>query len=207
MEAFFKSSEAVSEPSAEAVTAPPKGKKRKIQEEKKDDQEEMRQKARLFCQCAEQWKIVSKYNLEKLKAWVQDKEFDQQQALYQTIFDFTQKAIGFGLDLICKGDDFVNQEVQNDISLRTAIQVEAQQWVQFLSNRFKILALISVDIANGKIKQRLENKSTVTIVEEQIEENGRSVIDELWGGKAEEEDASGAVSGGPSASVDCNIEC
>ena len=205
MEAFFKSSEAVSEPNAEAVVAPPKGKKRKIQEDKKDDQEELKQKARLFCQCSEQWKIISKYNVEKLKGWVEEKEFDQQRALFQTVFDFTQRAIAFGFDLICKGDTYVDQEIQNDVSLRQAIEVEAANWVQFLSNRFKIATLIAIDVSNGKIKQRLENKSTVTIVEEK--ENGRSVINELWGGKAEEEDASGAVSGGPSASVDYNIEC
>ena len=206
MEAFFKSSEAIPESVPEAVTAPPKGKKRKIQEDKKDDQEELKQKARLFCQCSEQWKIISKYNVEKLKGWVEEKEFDQQRALFQTVFDFTQRAIAFGFDLICKGDTYVDQEIQNDVSLRQAIEVEAANWVQFLSNRFKIATLIAIDVSNGKIKQRLENKaSTVTIVEEK--ENGRSVIDEFWGGKAEEEDASGAVSGGLSASVDCNTEC
>ena len=84
MEAFFKSSDTVSEPVPEAVTAQPKGKKRKLQEEKKDDQEELKQKARLFCQCSEQWKIISRYNAERLKAWVEEKEFDQQRALFQT---------------------------------------------------------------------------------------------------------------------------
>ena len=49
MQAFFdESSEVVSEPSAEAVVAPPKGKKRKIQEHKKDDQEELKQKDKIM---------------------------------------------------------------------------------------------------------------------------------------------------------------
>ena len=80
MDAFFQ-------PSSEVVDVPvttQKPKKRKV-EDKKEDNEEMKQKAKLYCKCTEQWKIISKYNPEKLKTWVEEKEFDQIKALHETI--------------------------------------------------------------------------------------------------------------------------
>ncbi len=49
MEAFFQPS---SETSAVPVTTQ-KTKKRKVSEEKKEDNEEMKQKAKLYCKCTE----------------------------------------------------------------------------------------------------------------------------------------------------------
>ena len=159
MEAFFQPSEAVDVP----VTT--QKKKRKI-EDKKEDNDEIKQKARLYCKCTEQWKIISKYNPEKLKTWVDEREFDQIKALHETIFSFATRVIGFGLDKLCLADDYVNKEIQNDISLRESIEIECANWVSFLSNRFKIVALLGVDIANGKLKQAQENKSMIVVQEE-----------------------------------------
>ena len=133
MDAFFQPSEAVDVP----VTI--QKKKRKV-EDKKDDNDEIKQKAKLYCKCTEQWKVISKYNPEKLKTWVDEKEFDQIKALHETIFSFATRVIGFGLDKLCMAEDYVNKEIQNDISLRESIEIECANWVQFLSNRFKIIA-------------------------------------------------------------------
>ena len=170
MDAFFQ-------PSSEVVDVPvttQKTKKRKI-EDKKEDNEEMKQKAKLYCKCTEQWKIISKYNPDKLKTWVEEKEFDQIKALHETIFSFATRVIGFGLDKVCRGDDYVNKEIQNDISLMESIEIECADWVQFLSNRFKIVAVLGVDIANGKIKQVKENISTIVIQEE----NGSDYVEPI----------------------------
>ena len=178
----------------------PKTKKRKIQEEKKDDHIELKQKARLYCKCSEQWKIISEYNPDKLKTWVDEKEFDQTKALHDTVFNFTQRIIGFALDSLSMGDDYVNKEIQNDISLRQAIENEAGNWVAFLSNRFKIIALLSVDVANGKLRQREENKSTVTIIEQK--ENGSDDS-----GTVKQEEGSGEVPGNIGQTEYCDPEC
>ena len=170
MEAFFQKEEVIVESTSD-VTAP-KTKKRKVQqEEKKDELQELKQKAKLYSKCPEQWKIISKYGPDKLKTWVDEREFLQTKALHETVFSFTQKIIGFAMDALSMGDDYVNKEILSDVSLRQSLEIEAGNWVSFLSNRFKIIALLSVDVANGKLKQREENKSTITIVE-QIE-NGR----------------------------------
>ena len=170
MEALFQKEEVIVESTSD-VTAP-KTKKRKVQqEEKKDELQELKQKAKLYSKCPEQWKIISKYGPDKLKTWVDEQEFLQTKALHETVFSFTQKIIGFAMDALSMGDDYVNKEILSDVSLRQSLEIEAGNWVSFLSNRFKIIALLSVDIANGKLKQREENKSTITVVE-QIE-NGR----------------------------------
>ena len=196
MDSFFPKPDLL--PSQPEVVAP-KTKKRKIQEEKKDDHIELKQKARLYCTCSEQWKIISKYNPDKLKTWVDEKEFDQTKALHDTVFSFTQRIIGFALDSLSMGDDYVNTEIQNDISLRQAIEIEAGNWVAFLSNRFKILALLSVDVANGKLKQREENKSTVTIVEQENGSNNPGVV--------KQEEGSGEVPGDIDQAEYCDLEC
>ena len=196
MDSFFPKPDLL--PSQPEVVAP-KTKKRKIQEEKKDDHIELKQKARLYCKCSEQWKIISKYSPDKLKVWVDEKEFDQTKALHDTVFNFTQRIIGFALDSLSMGDDYVNTEIQNDISLRQAIEIEAGNWVAFLSNRFKIIALLSVDVANGKLKQREENKSTVTIVEQENGSNDSGVV--------KQEEGSGEVPGDIGQAEYCDPQC
>ena len=195
MEAFFQPSEAVDVP----VTT--QKKKRKV-EDKKEDNDEIKQKARLYCKCTEQWKIISKYNPEKLRTWVDEKEFDQIKALHETIFSFATRVIGFGLDKLCLADDYVNKEIQNDISLRESIEIECANWVSFLSNRFKIVALLGVDIANGKLKQTQENKSMII-----IEQNGSDFNTVELVRVEEEVSASGSVPGNIDESIHNDSEC
>ena len=195
MEAFFQPSEAIDVP----VTT--QKKKRKV-EDKKEDNDEIKQKARLYCKCTEQWKIISKYNPEKLRTWVDEKEFDQIKALHETIFSFATRVIGFGLDKLCLADDYVNKEIQNDISLRESIEIECANWVSFLSNRFKIVALLGVDIANGKLKQTQENKSMII-----IEQNGSDFNTVELVRVEEEVSASGSVPGNIDESIHNDSEC
>ena len=59
MDLFFKD---------EKVTEPVVGKnKKKRKHEEVEINLELKEKARLLCACSEQWKIISKYNNDKLK--------------------------------------------------------------------------------------------------------------------------------------------
>lgn len=196
MDSFFEQSES----KQEVVTN--QKKKRKL-DEKKDDTDELKQKAKLYCSCTEQWKIINKYNVDKLKTWVDEREFEQTKRLHETVFSFVQRAIAFGLDTVTFGDDHVSKEIQDDVSLRQALEVEAGNWLAFLSNRFKILALLSADVANGKLKQKQENKSMITIIEQT---NGSHDPVEPMP-RTEEEVASGEVPGDIGEAVDMHPEC
>ena len=159
MDGFFKNDE----PAPEKKT-----KKRKIEE----TDTTYKDKARLICKCPEQWKIVSRYSAEKLKAWVQEKEFEETKLLHETIFSFVQKAIAFGLDKLSGGDSYVRDEINADLSLRNAIETEAGNFVDFLSNRVKIIALLATDTCQGKLKQR--QNTPVNIIEIQEVKDGHN---------------------------------
>ena len=161
-----------------------KKKKRKLEkkDDDKDDERETKEKARLYCSCSEQWVVISKYSAQKLKDWVELKEFDNQKKLNETIFSFVHGAIAYAFDLILRGDNYIKHEIENDVSLRHSLEIEAGNWATLLSNKLKIGCLLSVDAANGKMRQRQENKSSVVITE--VEENGHHFA----GGDEKEED-------------------
>ena len=54
------------------------------------------------------------------------------------------------------------------MSLRKAIEAEGGRFVQFLNNRWKLVALTSVDIFNGKRQQMLEEPVATEIEIEEI---------------------------------------
>ena len=147
-------------------------KKKRKAEAKPVIDEETRKKAQFYCTCPEQWRSVSRYNKERLEQFVQENEFRQQQQLQMQVFDFAQKAIVFLADKLSCGNGYVQSEIENDQSLRSAIVVEAGNFVQLLSNKVKLLVLLSTDTMAGKMKQRLhEPPSTIVISEENANDN------------------------------------
>ena len=197
MEGFFNN---VAPVETEVVVAGKK-KKRKLEkkEDEKDEEREIKEKARLYCSCSEQWVVISKYSAQKLKEWVDLKEFDNQKKLNETIFSFVHSAIAYAFDLILHGESYIKHEIENDVSLRHSLEIEAGNWATLLSNKLKIGCLLSVDSANGKMRQRQENKSQCIITE--VEENGHH-----FGAREEEEDHS-AISGNPSDPIDNDPLC
>ena len=121
-----------------------------------DGDDILRQKARLFAKTPEAWRSVSKYSAVRLKEYVEEHEHQQQQHLHETVFDFTHKMIGVILDKISKADGYVQREVESDITIRQCIEIEMQNWVTFLSNRYKALACLGIDVVNGKKRQSIE---------------------------------------------------
>ena len=76
-----------------------KKKKRKI-ENKDDERNNLRKKARFFCQSPEKWRSVSKYNISRLKDFIESKEYDQNTRMTTSVFDFIHSTRGIMLDKI-----------------------------------------------------------------------------------------------------------
>ena len=137
-------------------------KKRKTTADRSSEHDALKKRARLHCKCPEQWKIVSRYNTKRLGEFVEEQDFMNSQQLYESIFGFAHQLLGLVMDTLTKGDGHVQREIENDLSLRHAIEQEGSMFVNFLTNRFKIAALTTIDTFNGK---QLEIKSRPVYVE------------------------------------------
>ena len=161
-----------------ATTTPPQP-VIKVQKRKRDNAEtntELKQKARLYCRCPEQWKSVSRYSDQRLMEFVQEKQFDQQRHLYNTVFGFTHTLWALAMDIILKGNGFVKQQIENDLSLRHAIEEEGVNFVSFLNNRCKFMALTAVDCFNGKRQQLVSQPETI-VIEESDDRSGEKAAE------------------------------
>ena len=148
----------------------PVNKKRKRSTTKTDSENnELRSKARFYCNCPEQWRSVSKYSEKRMIDFVHEREFNDEQNLHDNIFNFAVSILGTSLDIILKGNSHIKNEIESDESLKQAIRQEGCRFVSFLNNRFKIISLTAIDIFNGKQKQRLlDPPPPETIIEEVI---------------------------------------
>ena len=175
VEDFFVEQNTVDEPVAAVVT----NKKRKLSSNASSTiNDDLKKRARLFCKCPEQWRSVSRYNPKRLREFVDEQSWTQEQALHGSIFGFVHKLLGLVMDTISKGDGCVQREIEDDISLRQAIEQEGATFAHYLTNRYKIIALTACDTFNGK---RMEIQSrppdTITTVEE-IKDNDEGGQDE-----------------------------
>ena len=149
-------------------------KRKRDTETKTHDTDELRQKARLYCSCAQQWKSVSRYSNQRLGEFVEEREFDQQKELYTSVFGFVHQLWALTMDKLAMGNGHVATEIENDVSLRQAIEVEGAKYIQYLSHRWKLLALTSVDVFNGKRLQLLHGPpSAEVVIEEEIDRDKR----------------------------------
>jgi hypothetical protein len=172
-------------PPAVAVTT--KKRKRVISVDENDDL--LKQKARMFAKTPEAWRSVSKYSAARLKEYVEENEHRQQQHLYETVFDFSHKILGVMIDKISKGDGYVQREIEADITIRQCIEMELQNWVTFLSNRYKAVACLGIDVVNGKKRQSIEappiieetdgsNEAIELVVQPTVETNNEIITEE-----------------------------
>ena len=136
-----------------------------------DDRKKILQEARLHCKSTEQWSVISKLDEKKLNDFVDSSNFDSQQILFDTLFNFTQSILGSALDKIVRGDGHIYSEIMADVSLQQAIRTEASCVIQFLTNRYKILALTIIDTYNGKQKEIANRVPITPVMEEIIKEN------------------------------------
>ena len=136
-------------------------KKRKV--EKPIIDEDLRKRAQLFCTCPEMWRSVSRYNKERMETFVQENEFRQAQALQLQVFDFMQRGLAFVTDKLSGGGGYVQEQIENDQNLRTAIQAEAGNFISLLNNKVKLFALMASDTCVGKMNQTLKEPKIIEI--------------------------------------------
>lgn len=137
----------------ESFVVPAKAKQKK--KSKDEELEEMRKRAKSYCNSFEQWNSIRKYKKPRLVEWLEQKEFDIDNSLKNSVFSFVQEAYGFILDKISKGEGYVQQQICNDLTLRQALEDEGRNLLKYLSNKSKILVLTGADLYHGKQEQKL----------------------------------------------------
>ena len=165
---FFQSEETKIDTAPKQVTT---GKKRKAITNK-EATNDLRQKARLYCKCPQQWRSVSRYNTKRLEEFVEEQEYNNQSALYESVFGFIHNLVALAMDTVSKGDGYVKTEIEGDMSLRQAIEHEGGNFAKLLSNRFRIGLLIAIDTYNGKMKE-IKQRPPDPIIEEVPDESNQ----------------------------------
>ena len=145
-------------------TAQVTNKKRRAEKPPVDD--DLRKRAQLYCTCPEQWRSVSRYSAERLAQFVSENQFREEQHLHNTIFSFVQRGLAFLADKFSAGGGYVQEQIENDESLRAAIAAEGGNFVGLLNNKVKLFSLMAVDTATGKMNQKLREPQIVEITEE-----------------------------------------
>ena len=107
---------------------------------------------------------------KRMEEFVNEKEFERQQEIYTSVFGFAHQLWALAADTMARGNGHVQRELESDMSLRLSIEDEGTQFVQFLSNRWKMIALTGVDVFNGKTNQRLTEPVEEICIEEEIDD-------------------------------------
>ena len=151
----------------------PKKKKSRSKPYEKGDTElkDMRAQAKSLCNSYEQYRSVSKYKKERLRDWLEQKQFDSDAQLHETVFSFAHTAYAFVIDFMTKGGGHVRDRLSNDLTLRTAIEDEGRDMVKYLTNKSKIAFLTVSDTWEGKLEQRVQKQNEPAVIEE-IQEYG-----------------------------------
>jgi len=172
MSAFLVDDSIKSEHKPVVVTgkANKKKKSRSSPYDRKGDTElqDMRATAKSLCNSYEQYRSVSKYKKERLRDWLEQKQFDNDAVLRESVFSFAHKAYAYAVDFLTKGGGHVKERMSNDLSLRTAIEDEGRDMVKWLNNKSKIAFLTMNDTFEGKMEQRIEDKNNTPATIEEI---------------------------------------
>ena len=162
------------EPVVVTGKAPKKKKNRSKPYDGKGDPElrDMRTQAKSLCNSYEQYRSVSRYKKERLRDWLEQKQFDSDAQLHETVFSFAHQAYAYAIDFITKGGGVVKDRLTNDLTLRTAIEDEGRDMVKYLTNKSKIAFLTVSDTWEGKLEQRSIEKQNEPAVIEEIQEYG-----------------------------------
>ena len=161
VEQFFSPTEKPDEEPGAKVT----GKRKRDPTTKKEDHDQLKKRARLFCKFPEQWKAVSKYNPKRIEEFCIEQQYMSDQLLHDSIFGFVHTILAVVCDTIGSGDGHIKTEIENDMSLRQCIEKEGVNFTQFLSNRFKIASLTMIDCINGK-RREISTRPPEPVIEE-----------------------------------------
>jgi len=132
-----------------------KPKKRKHTELKKidTDTDDLKNRARFYCKNPDQWLIVKKYGKDRLEQFVSENDFNALKDLHESLFGFIHKILAVCCDKITASEGHVQEQILSDVTLRQSIELEGSNFIQYMTNRYKILALTCIDTFNGKQKQ------------------------------------------------------
>ena len=173
MTAFLADDTIKSDPVVVTGKTKKKKKSRGTPYDRKGDPElqDMRAQAKSLCKSFEQYRSVSRYKKERLRDWLEQKQFDSDAQLHETVFSFAHTAYAFAIDFLTKGGGHVRDRLSNDLTLRTAIEDEGRDMVKYLTNKSKIAFLTVSDTWEGKLEQRVEKQKEPAVIEE-IKEYG-----------------------------------
>jgi hypothetical protein len=157
-------SDFMAEPVVEAAIHVTRQTKRKRHDDDGEDVQELKKKAKFLCRCPEQWTSVNRMSKQRLKEWLSEQDYVTQTELYGTVADFAHNMFALLCDKLSRGDGHVESEIKGDLSLKDCIRHELGTIVSYLTNRWKLIALSTIDISNAKRRQLLEN--TMPIIEE-----------------------------------------
>jgi len=179
MTAFLADDTIKSDPVVVTGKTKKKKKSRGTPYDRKGDPElqDMRAQAKSLCKSFEQYRSVSRYKKERLRDWLEQKQFDSDAQLHETVFSFAHTAYAFAIDFLTKGGGHVRDRLSNDLTLRTAIEDEGRDMVKYLTNKSKIAFLTVSDTWEGKLEQRVEKQKEPAVIEE-IKEYGGTGTEE-----------------------------
>lgn len=130
-------------------------KKRKRVEDQ-EDLDSLRKRAQGYCQTWQDFKIIRGYKRNKLRQWLEEKDFEKDSELREVVFDTLHSCYARLLDMLARGGGLVREEIESDLSLRLALEEEGKRFISFMTNRYRILALSASDVYHGKVKGRKE---------------------------------------------------
>ena len=105
----------------------------------------------------------------------------------ESLFGFIHKVLAVVCDKITAGGGHVEEQIMSDITLRLSIEQEGGSFIQFLTNRYKIVALTCVDTFNGKQKE-ISLRPQI-LIEEEVKNDDHSKTSEHVASAATDEEA------------------
>jgi hypothetical protein len=144
---------------AQETKAEPRKSKRKktdAAETKEAEMDLLRTEAKVYCVDSAEWKSINKYNKAKLTEWLEEKKFLDSKDLSESVFSGAVVVLSIVMDKLVRADGYVEREIQNDISLRRAIELELKELLFLLNNKLRIIALTSINVLHGKRRQLRE---------------------------------------------------
>ena len=134
----------------DAVQETKKRKKNDQAKKKSDEREDLRKRAKFHCACPEQWRTVSKYSNQRLQDFIENKQYEMDKSMQESVFSFIHKSVAIVLDMVGKADGHIEERVLNDLSLRESIEYEMVEIIKILNNKVKIATLCAIDFVEGK---------------------------------------------------------
>ena len=93
------------------------------------------------------------------------------------MFSSFHKLHAFGLDFFSRGEGYVREQIENDLTLRDALQQECGAILQYLNNKSRIVFLSTCDAINRKMIQK-QSESTIEYTDK-VNEGGEIVVGEV----------------------------